>query len=482
MRFRSIELTPWQRDFSLVVLPAMALVAYSLSPRLLTDSDTYWHLATGRWILEHGAVPTVDPFSFTFRGRPWVAHEWLSEVLFASAAAVGGLAAVMLLAASAAAGCLAIIGAWVGRRVGPIGTILVLVAVFLMLSPMLLARPHVLALPVMAAWTAELLSARARNRAPSLWLLPLMVLWANLHGSYVFGLALVAPFALEALIAAERAGRLRTVLTWGGFGLAATAAAAITPHGVEGLIFPFQLMSLETIGMIREWKSADFSRVRPFEVVLLGALFMLLWRGVRVPWVRLALLLILLHMALAHVRHGAVLAVVGALVLADPIGRAYPPRPGDVASPSRRDVWLLSLVAAAIFAVIAAVRLSAPVSPPDSPNTPATALAHVPAQLRARPAFNEYGFGGLLIYEGAEPFIDGRADMYGDAHLRRYRRIVGGDPSAFMAAVRQYDIAWTIIEPKSALALWLASAPEWRRIYADRYAVVYERRPAPQPM
>ena len=69
--------------------------------------------------------------------------------------------------------------------------------------PHMLARPHVLALPLLVAWTAGLIAAADRRAAPSFWLLPLMALWANLHGGFVFGLALIAALALDAVIGAE---------------------------------------------------------------------------------------------------------------------------------------------------------------------------------------------------------------------------------------------------------------------------------------
>jgi len=61
-----------------------------LGERLLNDPDTYWHIATGRWIWAHAAVPTSDPFSHTLAGAPWLAHEWLSELILASAYAALG--------------------------------------------------------------------------------------------------------------------------------------------------------------------------------------------------------------------------------------------------------------------------------------------------------------------------------------------------------------------------------------------------------
>ena len=60
---------------------------------LLSDPDTHWHITVGNWILTHGSVPTTDSYSYTFTGQPWIAKEWLSQVLLALAYDIGGWAA-----------------------------------------------------------------------------------------------------------------------------------------------------------------------------------------------------------------------------------------------------------------------------------------------------------------------------------------------------------------------------------------------------
>jgi hypothetical protein len=96
------------------------------------------------------------------------------------------------------------------------------------MTPSLLARPHMLALPIAAAWSAGLLAARDRGRAP-LALATLMTMWANIHGSFIFGLILIGPFALEAIAEAPADARLAAAGAWARFALAALAAALINP-------------------------------------------------------------------------------------------------------------------------------------------------------------------------------------------------------------------------------------------------------------
>ena len=134
----------------------------------------------------------------------------------------------------------------------------------------LLARPHVLVLPLAAAWTAELLNARDRGKAPPLWLAGLMILWSNMHGGFIFGLMLIGPFTLEAMAEASRGARLAAFARWALFGLAALTAALVNPYGVEALLFPFRLMSVQNLSHVSEWQPQDFGHVGPMEVGLLA--------------------------------------------------------------------------------------------------------------------------------------------------------------------------------------------------------------------
>ena len=182
------------------VIPIMLAAAVSFAAPILNDGDTFWHLGAGRWMIAHGAVPATDPFSFTFVGRPWVAHEWLSEVAMAAVFQAGGWGALMLLFGLAMGLTALAMGAWLLRWLGMLPALLAVVIGLACVAPGMLARPHLLVLPLLAFWTVELLKAREAKRAPSIWLALGMLLWANLHSSFVVGYGLAAALGLEALL------------------------------------------------------------------------------------------------------------------------------------------------------------------------------------------------------------------------------------------------------------------------------------------
>jgi len=303
------------------VVPIVVGGLVSFAPQILNDGDTFWHVAAGRWILDHSAVPTTDPFSFTFAGRPWVAHEWLSEVLIALAFRAAGWAGVMLLTGLVTMALAAIMGRWLVRWLSLLTALVAMVLGLAAIGPSLVARPHFFALPILALWTVELLSARAEDRAPSLWLVPLMALWANLHGSFAIGFLIAGAFALETALDFRR-WRPGLLGGWAAVLIGALIATLATPNGVEGLAFPLQLLNMKSLpAFIDEWRAPNFMNWEPEELILLAGLFFLFQRGVRLTAARTLLLLGLVHMSLQHVRHEMLVGVVAPLLLAEPLAR-----------------------------------------------------------------------------------------------------------------------------------------------------------------
>lgn len=467
---RSAEIIPGAASLLLFCLTL-------LSPAILNDGDTFWHIAAGDWIAVHHAVPAADPFSYTFAGAPWTAHEWLSEVLLAGAYRLGEWSGVVILTATALAAAAYILLRRLALDLDGVALIAVATLGLGLLSGSMLARPHVLALPPLAAWAVGLFAAREAARAPSLALLPLMTLWANLHGSFTFGLALLGPFALEAILAAPADKKTAVARQWAFFGLLALGAALLNPRGIEALLFPVKLMGLKSLSTVAEWRPESFERIGPLEIDLLALIGFACLRPMRVAPLRLILLVGLIHLALHHTRHAMILGLIAPMILARPIAAAI----GQPAPRRFRFGVSQSLALIAIFVILAGLRLAVPVARDSGPMAPISALATVPAELRAKAVLNHYGFGGYLIFSGVKPYVDGRTDLFGDAFLDNYDRIVAANPQALDEALTKNAVDWTIFPPSEPIARALDTRPGWVRLYKDNYAVVHARREALPP-
>jgi len=455
--------------FALAAFAAGAVLAGFL-PQIFNDADTWWHLAAGDWILAHRAVPVRDIFTYTFANTPWNAHEWLSEMLMAGAFAAGGWAGLHILFALALGVTAATVAGALRRRMDVIPALLVSVLGLACVAGGLLARPHILALPMLAIWTSALVEARERGTAPPLRLAIIMLVWANLHGSFAFGLALAVALGTEAWVMEHG----RAAKAWAVFVGVSLLAALITPQGLEGLLFPIKLLAMPGLATIGEWGPSNFGRPTPFLFALLGMSLVLMTGKVRLPLSRALLIVALIYLALSHARHVMLFAVVAPLLAAPALGAAWPAKSQN--SPR----WLLPVLAALPLVLLLA-RLALPAARSEDRVTPIAALAHVPLPLRAQPVLNAYDYGGYLIHQGVKVFVDGRTDLYPTDFMKNDDRLAAGDAGAMAATLARYKVAWTIYPSGSRSALALDRIPGWHRLYADPNAVVHVRDQPPPP-
>jgi hypothetical protein len=450
--------------------------------RLLQDPGTYWHIAVGRFILEHHAIPFHEPFSYTMAGTLWTSNEWAAEWLIAVIYDLCGWRGVILLTALCGALAFALFARALLRSLATVWVLILSIATVPLVFGHVLARPHTLALPLIVLWIAGLARAADEHRAPTGWLLPVMWLWANLHGGYTLGLVLAALFAAEAWLQAAPATRRNVALEWGSFGLLAFLASMLTADGPAGFLF-----SLKTVGnhvamhWIQEWAPLNFQAFQPMEVWLFALLFGGLTLGIRLPWTRVAMVLLLIYLALAHVRFVENAALLAPLILAGPLGAELRRRGFAATSPPRQAIGagmrpgaIIALLAIAPLAVTA-VSFAHPLDRTDDSRTPASALA---AARRLRPCgnmLNQDLFGGYLIFRGIKTFIDDRTEMYGDEFLQAYVDAVLLRDVTLPAFLRRYDIGWTLFAPGEEVNEVLDHLPGWKRVYADRSAVVHMR-------
>jgi hypothetical protein len=470
-----------------LLIAAAALLRVLGDPQsVLRDPDTYLHVAVGRWIIGHLALPLRDPFSSTMPGAIWIPHEWLSEVVMAVVYRLAGWNGLVLLTGALFACTMGFLTRRLLRHGEPLTTVILALSIAALLLPHVIARPHLLALPIMALWSAALIEARDARRHPPCWALPLMTLWANLHGGFMAGMALAVYLAAEAVILPGGRSRQSEALTWGGFVLLSTAAALLTPMGLAGFLQPFRLAFMSTMqGAVVEWLRPEIVAFQPQEIWLLGAIFVGFATGARLPLSRLLLLLALFHLWLQHARYADLLAAIGPIAVFASLGpqiaarvRAEPPSAlarlaGRLAKPASPAIVALAILASAVVAIVVLLR---PLPREDSDITPDAALAAARRMELSGPVFNSEGFAGYLVFNGVPTYIDGRFEMYGDGFLSRYLEAIDGREPALTEALEGHGVTWTLLAPQDGAVAVLDHRPGWRRVYADRTAVIHAHR------
>src|SRR5712692_1858517 len=200
---------------------------------LLVDGDAGWHIRTGEYILDHHAVPRHDLYSFSKPNAPWYAWEWGSDIIDAWLHRLAGLKGVVLLAGVV----IAAFATTLVRRMVWRGVHLFIAMVVALLgvgaaSIHFLARPHIFTLLLLSVSVWILEADRKESSRRIWWLVPLTVVWTNLHGGFLvliatLGLA-AAGTAVEAWMG--RAGWVRA-LRYAALTGACAAASLLNPYG-----------------------------------------------------------------------------------------------------------------------------------------------------------------------------------------------------------------------------------------------------------
>jgi hypothetical protein len=469
----------------------VALLAFIAAFFVGTDPDYWWHARTGHHILDTRTFPRADIFSYTAEGRPWVAHEWLSEVLFAWVERGWGYAGNALLFGLVSALIVACAYATCRLRgLGEVGGTLIALWGLIISFPVTNWRPQILTTALLAAY-ALLLTHYRRGHARALWPLPaLMILWVNLHGGYVIGLVLLGltfvgelwEWLWQRAGAPPRALFLACLLSF--------AATLVSPLGLEALRYPFLYAGADNFAMrfIADFQSPDFHQTAylPLAFSLLLALVVGIHRRPLGP-VETLWVVVFALMALQSVRHVQLYAVVALPLIGVRLAAESPALPAPLARRRRLGtvglmllLWLLPVLGAT--AALGAARGGTPLqlrAAPSAAGYPVGAADYLLAHHPPGNLFNEYHWGGYLIYRlypARLVFIDGRADVYGDAFVAQYQQLTRLQID-WRQRFAEYDIRLALVGKESALALALAADPNWREVYVGDVERLFERHP-----
>jgi len=473
------------------VLLAGLLLALQLrdASLLLSDPDTYWHISVGQRIWNSGSFPHIDEFSHTFQGHPWIANDWLIDLLLFGAYSVGDWRTLVLLTACVIAATYALLYLVLSRQLRLSIAIGTATAAYILSSLHFLAQPYIFAFPLVIIWFAGLVSAVESRASPPTLLLPVMVLWANIHGSFVLGLVFAVLLAAEAVFAGEPSKRVNIAKDWAIFLATAFLASCATPYGYQPITLTLTLFTgNEAFQTLAEWRPmfahSLFAQDPPIiPALVLTFLFLAFYYGARVPFWRLLQILVLAYEMLSYVRLTPLFSIVTPILLMGPLAHQFPfMRSNSDLETSRRIFDALSGVSRKFFypamfsllLLIVGYRLFGPTISPRPSITPAGAVDFmIKHDLRGN-IYNHYDFGGYLIFRGVKTFIDGRIDqLFSDGFLSTlnfYRT-----PNGFLPILDKYHVSLALVMPRSIEAQELERSPFWAKVYSDDVSSLYAK-------
>jgi len=481
----------WRLDARQVLVIALFVALFAMSAREIVDPDFWWHLATGRYIVETRSIPRHDVFSYTATDHKWITHEWLTQVIMIALYRLGGLTALLL--ATSAAITVTFIPVYMRCDARPHLAVFALLLAALASAVTWGARPQMIN-ALMAAWTMLLLERYRAGKRAALWLLPLSTaLWVNLHSGYFLGLGLIALFLAgevlanwmgvrtERTLAPRRIGALAVSLA------ACVAASLLNPNTYKMLWYPFETLGSGAMQRyIQEWAPPDFRQLAywPTIALLFGGAGALTYTGRQRDLTDVLLFFALGFAGLLSARHIPLFAVVGAPILTRYLAHVQIGRLGwnltglPPARPPSRAMVILNWALVVLFVVAGGARVADVAlrnRDVEARQYPLEALAYVDASgLAGQRMYNSYNWGGYLLWRGYPVFIDGRADVYLDAFMDEYVLAyqLRGD---WRRPLDRYDVDYILIERGASFAALLEESDEWTRAYADDQAVVCVR-------
>lgn len=469
-------------------------LSFKLGIKLLKDCDTGYHIRTGEYILETFSIPRYDIFSFTPPSNEWINTAWLSDLIMHLLHKSFGLTGVVIFFALLISLVYYLLFNAIRRyNANIISTSFIVLWVLLSSQMHWLARPHIFSWIFVVIWYYLLDSLWYNHRNYLYFLPPVMLLWVNMHGSFVLGFILIAIYLLGSLISISRVTykglwiRKRKVL--GLTTIACVLVSFINPYSYRVLFYPFKLLSERYImDHVDEFLSPNFhyAYALGFEVLLLLLIVMLVISRERLNFIEIILTLVFTHMALYSKRFIPVFGIIIAPILAKHVDSILKESNGRFANflkkrankiaatdtSARGYIWII----AAIILVALSAKGGLLEYRFDEKEKPVAAVEFLKREGLKGNMFNNDEFGDYIIYSAYPQyrvFIDGRIGAaYDSERLKEYAKVIFFEPG-WEKVIEKYAINWIIFDSNSILSRFLVEKKEWKLIYSDKVANIF---------
>ncbi|MGM0440865.1 MAG: hypothetical protein ACQEQC_00355 [Elusimicrobiota bacterium] len=448
-----------KKEIKITILFLLFGMILSLNFGKVEDPDLFWHLKTGEEIAAEGFVSN-DPFSWTFPGKEWLNHEWLTQFIFYTASPSGNLLPLIFLKIILITATFGLLFYLIAQK-SSFTTATVYTGLGAMLSSIAFTiRPWIFSYFLLVLFLLAL-------EKKKFYFIPIIfLLWINFHGIFIFALGILFVEALNEIIVKKRYRLSKTFA-------ASIGIMLINPNGLKGLLHPFSYLYGSTnihLNYIMEWASPDFKGIWGgiFIIFIFLSIFALTYSEEKPEFKNMFLFFVFMASGLLAIRNIPFFVIITGITVSKSFDRI----------PAFQKP-LTTYISIAIFTLITVISIEVQVKKffndgyikeNTFPSKPITDKLQANTENLVHP----YDWGGYLIYHNIPVFIDGRADFYPGQFLENFflSTELKKNPENFLKKYKIKKILWKTETP---FFYYLNNSSLWQKIYSDEICAVFKK-------
>lgn len=439
------------------------------------DSDYFWHISAGEYMINNKVILKTDVFSWFMQGKEWMSHEWLFEVIIGWMKNIFGNLHLLIYPFMCILLLVSILfftnrNGYMKNTIFSLGWI---IGLFIILYGFIHVRPHMISFSFLALTIYLLYDLFKNEESKKVYFLPLVALiWSNMHGGssslvYLFCFLFIVAGLFKfkfSKIESERISK-KQIIKYLVVALLSMVAICINPHGIKMLLYPYQNMAdTLMISNISEWQPTVLSKASHYVyfILVIVIVFVMLFSKKKIKLVDLFLLGVSVFLGLKSIRFWPYTYIIMSYVIFD-----YIPKRKD----DKGTCLIMLVLGCLLLGIFIGNYKNIDLDRCDlSDEIIETIKKESPKRI-----YNMYNYGGELIYNGIDVFIDGRADLYSKYNYEDYLNISYLE-NDYIELIEKYDFDYFLVDSDYSIYTYLKYSDDYELVTNDENVYLYKKK------
>lgn len=440
----------------------------------ISDNDYFWHIKAGKYMIDNNTILNTDIFSWSCYSKYWMSHEWLFEVLIYKLSLITNKHVLVYCFITTFSLLLMLFLNNKKNYLKNIPFTMIWIVIFFFFGGIISPRPQMLSYLFLAFTIYSLYDLWKNPNSRKIYFLPIVtILWANIHGgssnlSYLFCLIFMICGLFKFKFSKIEATRLskKQILKYGTVFILCILAIMINPHGIKMLLYPYQNMADNLmLSNIAEWQSSSLNTWShyPYFIICLLIFFIMLFSKKKIQLIDFILFLVALFLGLKSIRFWIYIYIIATYFIFNYISDKKYDKGSSLV------LIIFSLLLCLAFFLDYKVILSNTNQKFVSDNIISVIKRESPKRL-----YNNYDYGGYLIYKDISVFVDGRCDLYSKYNYSDYISISNLGKN-YQKLIDKYKFDYFLVDSKFSIYYYLKDNYDYKLLVSDNGLYLFKK-------